>query len=153
MAALESNSPLRARPASHAARRRSRSLLEGVRILLVDDEVRGRALLGRLLGAYGADVRTAGSCAEALAALDRSPPPDVLISDITMPGEDGYTLIRKVRARELGGRTRLLAIALTAHARPQDRERALAAGFQRHIAKPIECAALAALVQDLLGPR
>jgi len=103
-----------------------------------------------VLAQHGASVTTAGSAAEALAALDRARM-DVLVSDIGMPDEDGYALIRKVRAR--GGRNgpRIPAIALTAYARVEDRARALLAGFQLHVTKPVEPTELVTAVASLAG--
>jgi PAS domain S-box-containing protein len=122
--------------------------IEGVRILVVDDEPDARALLKRLLEDRGARVATAGSAAEALAAVAAAPP-DLLISDVGMPGEDGYSLIRRIRAfaPEKGGR--VPAIALTAYARVEDRVRAIGAGFQQHLSKPVSPAELIAMVASL----
>jgi PAS domain S-box-containing protein len=120
---------------------RARAPLAGRRLLVVDDEPDTREALGFLLSLAGAVVETASSARDALAAIERSRP-DVLIADIGMPGEDGYDLIRQVRALppERGGR--IPAIALTAYARPEDRERALAAGYHEHVPKPVEPEAL-----------
>jgi CheY-like chemotaxis protein len=93
-------------------------------------------------------VRTAGSTAEAIAALEEWDA-DVLVSDIGMPDEDGYELIRKVRAG-FGARPEVPAVALTAYARFEDRMRALQAGFQMHVPKPVEPAELVAVVHSLL---
>jgi signal transduction histidine kinase len=110
--------------------------LAGLRILAVDDEEDTRELLVVVLEQQGATVDAAASCSEALALLERSSP-DVLVSDIGLPGADGYELIRTLRARE-GAGTRLPAIALTAYARREDRRLALEAGFQAHVAKPVD---------------
>ncbi len=122
--------------------------LVGLRVLIVDDESDTRDLLRAVMERCGCEVTTLGSAAEALAALQQTNP-DVLISDIGMPEEDGYTLIRKVRAlpTDRGGRTP--AIALTAYARAEDRVRALMAGFQVHVPKPVEPMELAAVVASL----
>lgn len=119
--------------------------LEGVRVLVVEDERDSRELIKRVLEQYHADVRTVGSAKEALEALVSSRP-DVIISDIGMPDVDGYEFMRQVRRRtsELGGG--VPAIALTAFARSEDRTRALMAGYQMHIAKPIEPHELVATV-------
>lgn len=124
--------------------------LAGVKVLVVDDEADARALVQRLLEDRGALVQTAGSAAEAIEML-ASQRPDVLVSDIGMPEEDGYTLIRRVRAlpAEQGGNTP--AVALTAYARSEDRLKAIMAGFQNHLAKPVEAAELLALVATLVG--
>jgi len=119
--------------------------LDGVRVLVVDDEPDARALMGTVLGQCGADVATVPSAAAALEALRRSRY-DVLLSDISMPEEDGYQLMRKVRALNPG----LPAAAVTAFARSEDRDAALAAGFQLYVAKPVEPAALARAVESLV---
>ncbi len=126
--------------------------IAGVRVLIVDDEPDARALLRRLFEERDAVVITASSTAEALAAL-QAERPDVLVSDIGMPGEDGYALIRRVRALppENGGRTP--AIALTAYARAEDRVRAVAAGFQHHLSKPVEPVELIVVAASLVEPR
>jgi PAS domain S-box-containing protein len=122
--------------------------LEGVRVLLVEDEQDTRDLVKTILEQCGAEVVAVGSAAEALSALERIKP-NVLVSDIGMPGESGYELIRQVRARgpERGGR--VPAVALTAYAGPKDRRRALMAGFQTHLAKPVEPDELLAVVASL----
>jgi signal transduction histidine kinase/FixJ family two-component response regulator len=129
--------------------------LRGLRVLVVDDESDTLELLRTMIELSGADVRTCESAREALEML-KDWMPDVLMSDIGMPGEDGYALIKKVRSLspETGGR--IPAAALTAYARKEDRARALAAGFQEHLAKPISSdqllgtiAHLAAISNDL----
>ncbi len=124
--------------------------LDGVKVLVVDDEADARALVKRLLEDRRAIVKTAGSTQEAL-DLIRAEPPDVLVSDIGMPGEDGYALIRQVRAlpAERGGS--VPAIALTAYARSEDRMKAIMAGFQMHLVKPVEAVELLVLVANLAG--
>jgi signal transduction histidine kinase/ActR/RegA family two-component response regulator len=124
--------------------------LTGLRVLIVDDEPDTRGLLRKVLEGCDSEVMTAGSVAEALEAIAQWKP-DVLISDIGMPGEDGYQLIAKMRALEAGTADRIPAIALTAYARVEDRVRALNAGFQVHIPKPIEPAELIAVVASLTG--
>ena len=96
----------------------------------------------------GARVTAVGSAPATLEILDRDPP-DVILCDIGMPGEDGYALVRRIRARraEEGGKTP--AVALTAYARDEDRSRALAAGFQTHVAKPVEPSEIARVVAEL----
>jgi PAS domain S-box-containing protein len=130
----------------------SPSALSGRRILLVDDEADTRDLLATALARYGAEVTSAGSAAEALDLLEARRP-DLLVTDIAMPGADGYELIRHLRARSADRGRDVPALALTAHARPEDRERALAAGFQGHLAKPVEPAAFARVVASLVGRR
>ena len=124
--------------------------LAGLRVLAVDDEPDTRELLRAVLEQCGSEVATAGSAAEALEMFARTKP-DVLISDIGMPEEDGYQLIGKVRALEANLGERIPAIALTAYARVEDRVRALTAGFQVHVPKPIEPAELVAVVASLAG--
>jgi signal transduction histidine kinase/CheY-like chemotaxis protein len=124
--------------------------LKGLRVLIVDDEPDTRHLLRTVLESCGSEVAMAGSAAEALAAYAQLKP-DVLISDIGMPEEDGYELIGKLRAAEAGLGVRIPAIALTAYARVEDRVRALNAGFQVHIPKPIEPVELLAVVASLTG--
>ena len=120
----------------------------GLKILVVDDEADARALMRRLFEDCRATVLEAPSAAEALSLL-RSARPDVLVSDIGMPGESGYMLIRRIRAlaADAGGATP--AVALTAYARTEDRTQAILAGFQHHVAKPVEPAELIAMVASL----
>lgn len=124
--------------------------LEGLKVLVVDDEPDTREILQRLLESCDAQVLIAASAREALTLL-RQEKPHVLVSDIGMPHEDGYWLIQQVRslAPEEGGS--IPALALTALARSEDRIRALRAGFQAHTAKPVETAELAYLVAALAG--
>ena len=119
--------------------------LTGVRILVVDDDAESRTVLAAILMDYGANVTLASSAADAMERIATSTF-DILISDIEMPGEDGYALIGKVRAQSVD----LPAVALTAYARPEDRIRALSAGFQTHVAKPVEPSELAAVVARLV---
>jgi PAS domain S-box-containing protein len=125
--------------------------LNGVRLLLVEDDADGRDLLVEMLTQSGAEVRAAGSAAEALATLDRWRP-DAIISDIGLPDEDGYALMEKWRAQERErGVPQLPAIALTAYTRREDRLRALAAGYQSHISKPVVRVELLAVVASLIN--
>ncbi len=121
--------------------------LSGVKVLVVDDERDARALIQRLLEDCRAQVTTAASAHEAIDMLILEAP-DVLISDVGMPGEDGYALIRRVRAMS-DGHAVLPAIALTAYARIEDRVKAIRAGFQLHLSKPIEPIELVAMVHSL----
>jgi signal transduction histidine kinase/ActR/RegA family two-component response regulator len=125
--------------------------IAGVRVLVVDDEPDSRDLVKRLLDSGGAVVTTAPSAHDALETIRRWRP-DVLISDIGMPGEDGYSLIRAVRAlaEDAGGKT--VAIALTAYARAEDRVAALKAGFQHHMSKPVDPGELIAVVASAFRP-
>ena len=124
--------------------------LSSVHVLVVDDEPDGREAIARVLSMYRAEVATASSVREALACFNQSPP-DVLVSDIGMPGEDGYDLIRLVRQLPPGEGGRVPAIALTAFAREEDRLRAIEAGFQIHASKPVQPGELAAAVARLAG--
>jgi hypothetical protein len=123
--------------------------LEGVRVLVVDDDTDTCAVLSRILEETGAIVKTAFNVKSALAQFERSTP-QVLVSDIGMPELDGYALIREVRARGYSYQA-LPAIALTALARPEDRRRALLAGYQMHMAKPIDASELTTAIAALLG--
>ncbi len=122
--------------------------LAGLRILAVDDEPDARDLIKRILTGYGAQVDTAASGADALEVLAKNKP-HVLIMDIGMPDEDGYSVIQKVRqlAGAQGGN--VPAIALTAFARLEDRRRAILSGFQMHMSKPVEPSELVAIVSSL----
>jgi CheY-like chemotaxis protein len=126
--------------------------LEGISVLAVDDEPDARNLLKRLLEECGARVFVAASAAEGLAILRRERP-DMIISDIGMPGQDGYEFIKQVRQLkpEEGGKTP--AAALTAFARAEDRTRALRAGYQTHVAKPVEPTELTAVVASLVSSK
>ncbi|HEX2494025.1 MAG TPA: ATP-binding protein [Steroidobacter sp.] len=125
--------------------------LQGLRVLAVDDQPAMLEHLKRTLQEHGAEVCAAGSGAQALRLLENGAF-DVLVSDIGMPGMDGYELIRTVRARGLGPE-RLTAVAVTAFAREEDRERILAAGFEAHIAKPIDVPQLITAVRALVQRR
>jgi len=123
--------------------------LKGVRVLVVDDELDAREVLGTILSAVGAEVELAASASEALELL-ASFGPDVLVSDVGMPGDDGYALIRSVR--EGSARfARVPALALTAYASPEDARHAVLAGFDTHLSKPVAAAALTAVVWKLFG--
>lgn len=121
--------------------------LDGLHVLVVEDEEDAREMLRMLLASAGARVSVAASAADALRAFsDQSP--ELLLSDIGLPGEDGYALIGKIRALPHGNGA-VPAVALTAYARPEDRARALAAGFDDHVAKPVNPPALIALLASL----
>jgi PAS domain S-box-containing protein len=122
--------------------------LAGLRVLVVDDEKDGRDLVMAVLEKCGTIVTTADSAAAALAEI-RANPPDVLLSDIGLPGEDGYELIRKVRALGHDEGAGIPAAALTAYARAEDRRKALDAGYMMHIPKPVEPAELIAVIANL----
>jgi CheY-like chemotaxis protein len=123
--------------------------LDGLRILIVDDEPDARELFTIMLRRCGAEVASAASANEALEYLE-SWKPGVLVADIGMEGEDGYALIRKVRAlpKERGGE--IPAVALTTYARMEDRLKALSAGYQVHLSKPVDRTELAAAVESLV---
>ncbi len=123
--------------------------LDGLKVLAVDDEPDTRELLKVGLGQCGAEVIAVGSAAEALEAIEAAVP-DLLISDIGMPGEDGYALIRRVRELPAEGGGKVPAIALTAYARVEDRMQALRAGYQMHVPKPVELAELVAVAASLV---
>jgi CheY-like chemotaxis protein len=122
-----------------------------VSVLVVDDEADTREAMAIGLGCHGARVITASSASEAMGALGRERP-QVLVTDIGMAGEDGYTLLQKVRMlpAERGGQTP--AIALTGYATQQDRMDALESGFQMHVSKPVTPEELAAAVASLVEP-
>ena len=124
------------------------AILAGLKVLVVDDEPDNREFLVAAIEQLGATATAAASAAEAIAILQQSPP-NILVSDIGMPVEDGYSLIRKVRSSELGTAKRLPAVALTAYASEQDRDRAIAAGYDEHLAKPINSALFAAVLARL----
>jgi signal transduction histidine kinase/CheY-like chemotaxis protein len=124
--------------------------LTGVRVLVVDDDPDARDLMASALSRCGAAVRTAASTADALAEVRRECP-DAIVSDIGMPGEDGYAFVRRVRALPPGEGGATPAAALTAYASASDRRAALEAGFQMHVAKPVEPADLLATVAALVA--
>jgi CheY-like chemotaxis protein len=124
--------------------------LDGVRVLVVEDDPDTLELLRFILDRCGAKVMTATSMSEALKVLEHWQP-HALVSDVAMPHQDGYEFIRKVRSRgpQQGGS--IPAVALTAYARAEDREHALAAGFQMHVPKPVDPDELIAIVARLTG--
>jgi CheY-like chemotaxis protein len=123
--------------------------LKGLRILVVDDEPDAREIVAAILAEGGAEIATASSSRRALELIEQWRP-SLLISDIGMPGESGYDLIRKLRALPPGNGGQTPAIALTAYARPEDRLKVLSAGFQMHVSKPIEPIELATVVASLM---
>lgn len=123
--------------------------LEGVKVLIVDDEPDGRGLVARILEGRGAQPACASNATEALALLQQDVF-DVLLSDIGMPDIDGYELIRRVRALDPARPGPIPAIAVTAYARPEDRQRSLLAGYQMHLAKPVEAREIVAAISSLL---
>jgi signal transduction histidine kinase/CheY-like chemotaxis protein len=126
--------------------------LQGLRVWIVDDSPTGRRMLKHWLEISGAQVTAMASASEALKSFDESTP-EVLLSDVGMPNMDGYTLMRQVRARgpEHGGN--VPAIAVSGYATPEDRERALAAGFQLHMAKPLKLDEVVRAITTLIGSK
>lgn len=138
------------REVKETSRAELRSRLAGTRVLIVDDDPDAREVVAAILRHYGASVIVATSVSTALVALRREQV-DVLIADLGMPVEDGYDLIRQVRSSENEKIARLPAAALTAYTTEEDRDRVLAAGFQFHLAKPVDPAVLVATVERLRG--
>ena len=124
--------------------------LEGLRVLLVDDHEDTLQLLSMFLRRQGAEVTAVDSAARALEEIAAARP-DVLISDVGMPAEDGYELMRKVRSLAPGRGGRTPAVALTAYAGEADRRLAFEAGFDAHVAKPVEPESLLATLAELAG--
>src|SRR5262245_38058387 len=124
--------------------------MDGVRILLVEDNPETLDMLKFILDGRGAEVITAASATEALEALERFRP-DALVSDIAMPNQDGYDLIRQVRSREPEQGGKIPAVAVTAYTSAEDRVRVLASGFQTHVSKPVDPGELIATVASLTG--
>jgi CheY-like chemotaxis protein len=122
--------------------------LPGLRVLIIDDETDSRELLRLMLESAGARVTSAASSSEAMELLAQSPH-DVVLSDIGMPQEDGYSFIKRLRSLPDPALSELPAIALTAFARGEDRRRALFAGYQMHLAKPVEPTELITLIASL----
>jgi hypothetical protein len=125
-------------------------MLDGLRVMIVDDEAEARDLMTAMLTRRGAEVKACASAAEALEEIEQWRPL-VLVSDIGMPDEDGYALIGKLRALGAKRGGDVPAVALTAYARSEDRMRALASGFQMHVPKPIEAGELIVVIASLAG--
>ncbi|HEX9959640.1 MAG TPA: response regulator, partial [Pyrinomonadaceae bacterium] len=119
--------------------------LDNLRVLIVDDEADARDLLMAVLMQQGAQVTAAATVAEAVENF-QTQAPDLIVSDIEMPDEDGFSLIKKLRAFNQTRERKIPAIALTAHARPSERLKILSAGYQTHLAKPVETAELLAVI-------
>jgi two-component system, chemotaxis family, CheB/CheR fusion protein len=147
---LRSNDRLQELPSLSGEEATHEIQLQGIRVLVVDDEVSTREVLTEILLSFGAETQACDSVREALVLIPQFRP-DVLVSDIAMPGEDGYTLIRKLRALspEQGGGTP--AMAVTAYAGADDARRALAAGFQVHLAKPFDGPRFAKVLLSLVN--
>ena len=141
------DSPMNAPQSNNGGRSPS---LAGLKILLVEDETDVREVLAIVLEKGGATVHAAASVKEALDTL-RVASPDVIITDIGMPHEDGYVLMEKVRAFEPLRGSRIPALALTGHVQSEDKERVIAAGFQMHLSKPVDPEDLHAAVARLAG--
>jgi signal transduction histidine kinase/CheY-like chemotaxis protein len=124
--------------------------LDGVRVLVADDDGEAVGLAAAILAGAGAQVRTCLTASEALELLRRWRP-DVLVSDIEMPGEDGYSLIRRVRALPTSEGGQTPAIALSAYGRTQDRQRSVAAGYSMHVPKPVDPGELTAIIASVTG--
>lgn len=137
-----------ARSPSASAASGSRLELEGIRVAIVEDDADSRELLAAIFVAAGADVSSAPSAAEGFELVSATSP-QLLVSDIAMPDEDGYSLMRRVRAAELAGSTALPAIALTAFGDEEARRRALGAGFSLHMCKPVDATAIVAAAKRL----
>jgi signal transduction histidine kinase/CheY-like chemotaxis protein len=137
-------------PAASATRQPLAAKLEGVRVLVVDDDPSARELFEAIVHNAGGELKSAASVPEAVSVLE-SWWPDVLLSDIEMPDEDGYQLMEHVRQLSISQHASLEAIAVTAHSRPEDRARALEAGFHWHLSKPVEPAQLVSVLASLTG--
>jgi signal transduction histidine kinase/ActR/RegA family two-component response regulator len=144
------SAPVSAAPRRPAVGEHFAISLPGACVLVVDDDTDTREVVREILQYAGAKVITSGSARETRALIERFQP-DVLIADIGMPDEDGYSLIAKIRENEPAGR-HLPAIALTAHTRPEDVEHALKAGFHAHVAKPVDASQLVSSIVSLLRP-
>jgi ATP-binding cassette subfamily B protein len=153
-------------PAGAAARRSNDAeaeaapALEGARIMLVDDQDDARELLATILSERGAKVQTFARGSDAVRWFEKtahSDWPDLLICDIGLPDQDGYSVVQRIRALEARERVplaaRMPAIALTGYARPEDRTQALLAGFQMHLGKPVEPRELLASAASLIGSK
>jgi signal transduction histidine kinase/response regulator RpfG family c-di-GMP phosphodiesterase len=136
--------------AAHDAVSDTAHSLAGLSVLLVEDDDDTREVLSAVLRRHDATVRSAASVAEAM-DLFAEQAPDLIISDISMPDEDGYSLIRQAQALAKKAKRHIPAIALTAHARPVDRERALAAGYHEHVSKPIHPSLLIAAIRQVMA--
>jgi two-component system CheB/CheR fusion protein len=141
--------PDKAREIKRTPQEEVRSRLAGTVVLIVDDDPDAREVVAAILRHYGAKVIVATSVSTALVALRREPQVDVLVADLGMPVEDGYDLIRQVRESDIRKIAAMPAAALTAYTTEEDRERVLAAGFQFHLAKPVDPAVLVATIERL----
>jgi CheY-like chemotaxis protein len=126
--------------------------LKGIAVLVVDDNDDGREMLAAVLRGYGAKVRSVSTAREALTLVANSTY-DVLISDVGMPETDGYELIRRIRMSAEKTTNQMPAIAITAYANPEDRIRAVVAGFQAHLPKPVDAATVAVTIVGLVSAK
>ena len=140
------------RPPTDADASRDYHEIQGLRILIVDDDLSTREAVAEMLKDKGAEVRMAESAAEAMTAVAVFRP-RVLLCDIAMPGEDGYSFIRRLRALGLDGGGNTPALALSALAADNDHQRSLAAGFQMHLTKPVDMERLSDAVIELAERR
>jgi CheY-like chemotaxis protein/two-component sensor histidine kinase len=150
IAAFPAESGDRRHPAARSSDLSGGARLDDLRILVVDDDRDAVDLASAILVRAGANVKSAGSAREALESF-RSWRPDVVVSDIEMPEEDGYTFIRKIRALDTQDGSEIPAIALTAYGRTQDRVLALTAGYNMHVPKPVDPAELTTIIASLAG--
>src|SRR5262245_47062040 len=137
-----------------AAVESQKAILAGLRALVVDDEDDARELVKTVIAQYGAEVVAVRSAAEAFSMITTTPEqnrPDVMVTDLGMPDEDGYSLVRRVREWEHKRGFHMPAVALTAYGRSEDRKRALTAGFQMHVAKPVEPDELAVVIASVVN--
>jgi CheY-like chemotaxis protein len=126
--------------------------LDGLKVLLVEDEEAAREAFMEMLTSFGAVVKAASSAREALDAFQQFKP-DVLVSDISMPDEDGYSLIRKIRAFSPTRGGNVPAVAVTAHAGSEDIKLVLSSGFQSHVAKPVDSVYLAKVIAQVFAKK
>ncbi len=151
---LSSSTYLASPPSANGERLVEMEHLSGVRVLVVDDDDDARESMATLLTTCGATVTTAASTREALEVFQGgAKQQDVLVSDIGMPGRDGYELLRSIRALSLDAGAIVPAVAVTAYAGPMDRQLALAAGYRLHLSKPVDQEDLIAAVAELAGRR
>jgi PAS domain S-box-containing protein len=146
----EERSELERAGAKHTGSPADAVRLDGLRVMIVDDEAETRELLTAMLTRRGAEIKACASAAEVLEAVEAWRP-SILVSDIGMPNEDGYALIRRLRAMEPERGGNIPAVALTGFARSEDRLRTLAAGFQMHVSKPVEAVELIMVIASLTG--
>ncbi|WP_394845101.1 response regulator [Pendulispora brunnea] len=131
------------------SRSESERNLGGVHVLVVDDDAENRAAIQELLEDNGVRITTAANVSDALETFEHDVP-DVVLSDLGMPGEDGFDLIRRIRARPKDQGGAVPAAALTGQTRLEDRRKALRAGFMKHVAKPVDAYELIAIVSSLV---